>query len=277
MAKTRSKLLKDGKLHFYTGNKKATEKEAKQFINTNYKLVSPDKLDKDLKTYLGRVKGGKARYENSLTDKSGKYLPTATQKRAFKLIDIEKIKEAKGLHTIRDVFRETPELQKQFDKIINQTGVYVSYNTHQMFDKIKDYKGKTILINGKEVSKNNARKRLRDFASKTKRLYGAQDASLKFTYIGVDKLSIDLPTEKDYENFPEYEDFNENFEGDIMLYVSEPKKKESKKRSSGKNKPAKKTGTQSENIDYAQFKKNVAAMKENKFVPKNHKPKKKKK
>ena len=242
MAKTYTKVLKDGKIHFYTGNKKSTDTQAKQFIKENYtNFGKGEKLDAKQRQYLGQVKGGKARYENSLTDKSGRYLPKATQERAFKLVDIPELMKGGKYDTIRGYLKENPFIAEQFENIINQTGIHTYYNSHEIFDKIKTFKGKNFEVNGKATDKKNMIRRIRTFASELKRNYTSMDFSIKLSYVGVDKIKIEIPTPS---FFPEGSDeFNEIFgrEGEDIceVYVSEPnndKKKRKKKAAKGKGK-----------------------------------------
>lgn len=220
---------KDGKIHFHSGKKNATEAEIKKFISfeNNYKIIPKEKLNPELANYLNKVKGGKIRAEGQKNE--AKFLTKEQERIAKSKIDLAQIAKEKGLSSEGEIF-ENKELQTAYEKIMNYTGQHVFYNSHQMQGRMKSFTGSKIIINGKEVTKANGLRRLRSYLSKTQRAYGAVDGSVKFTYKGTDTLELTLPTDSQINEHESSEEFNEAFEGDCQIYTSDPKKKSKAKK-----------------------------------------------
>ena len=224
MAKIRTKQLKDGSIHFYTGNKKATETEAKKFIKENHELIDAKSLnDVSLRRYAGAVKGGIKRASMAITDGQGHFLSGSLQTKAAKNlgVDINALMSAKKVDNIHDLFAKTPELKQRFDKLVSDTGINYWHGANKVKDKLNDYSGK-IFINGVEYDAKNAYRKIRDKFSEIKRLTGNVDAALQFNYKGLSRLDIKLPTKKAIQNFMDSEGEDE-LEG-IEVYLSTKKK-----------------------------------------------------
>lgn len=203
--------FKDGKIHFYAGSKKADAKAIKQFIKLNHAIIDGKKLDAKQRQYLGQVKGGKNKAANTLVNSKGQFLPKNLQDKALKNlgIDIEKLREAKQVKTIRDIFKDNKELQKSFDNLIENTGLPFWYNPDKFLDKLSGYNGKHIFIvycdsetdagdfyslikGAKEVPKANALYEFNKYVKKLKRLYDFFDMSIMHLLVGVDKFYFGL-------------------------------------------------------------------------------------
>ena len=194
----RGKVLKSGKLAFYNGRYKADAKEVKNFIKKNYEIIDPTKLQADQKRYLGAVKGGKARAAQSLTTKNGRFLPQSLQKKALQNlgIDIEAMRKGKNLKTIREIFKDSPDLQKSFDKLISETGLELWYDSEKAVDKIQSYTGESIYINGVKVDRKEAVKRISSYAKKMKRKFDLYHPGVSFKlFYKNEELFINLDNE----------------------------------------------------------------------------------
>lgn len=218
----RTRKLKDGTIAFYDGNKKATEKQAKQFIKENTSLIDKDTLkDVGLRKYYGAVKGGQNRAKNALYDvKTGRMLSGSIQEKAIKNlgIDLERLSELKGVNNIRDLFKNAPEIKKRFDKL-QDTGISYWYAADKVKGKLETYTG-SIFINGKEYDAKNGWKKVRDTLSAIKREVGNIDAAIEFKYKGMNRLDIKLPSKSEIEEFEN----NGDIDG-IELYISSKGKK----------------------------------------------------
>lgn len=212
MAKTRSKEDKNGNLQFFTGRKKATKEEVKQFIKTNYEIIPKSKLSKEDAAYLGRVSGGHNRQKAALRSDSGTFIPQDLQKQLIKQmgVDIEKIREGKGFESYDQLFQGNDRLAKDF-KRIQSTGIERSHNKTTAAKKVKEFTGK-IFINGKEVTNENAARRVNSTMNKIKRHFGNIDASVKFRYKGTKELRINLPTDSQIGAFDDPREFLENYD-----------------------------------------------------------------
>jgi hypothetical protein len=226
--KTRTKVGKDGLLQFYTGRKKATDTEIKQFIKKNYEITPKEKLPKEYSQYLGRVKGGHNRQKQALRNEEGTFMPQDLQKQLVKQmgVDIEKIKEGRGFDSYDKLFKDLPNIQKQFERI-QSTGIERSHNKSTAAKKAMEFTGK-IFINGKEVTGKNAAKRLNSTFNKLKRQFGNIDASVKFRYKGTKELRINIPTDSIINEYDDSNEFLENYEHgeDWEIYGSDPNKYE---------------------------------------------------
>ncbi len=210
--KTRSS-IKNGKYVFHTGKKKATESEVKQYLKINHELkFSKAELDTQYSRYLGAVRGGHKRADNSLRDAEGSFIPKDLQEQLVKQlgIDIEKVREGKGFESYDKMFANHPAIKKQFDRI-QQTGIERTHNKSTAAKKIQEFKGK-IFINGKEVSNETAARRVNSTMNKLKRAFGSIDSSVKFRYKGVKELRINLPTQSVIDESDGIQEFLENYE-----------------------------------------------------------------
>ena len=199
MAKTRTREDKNGMLQFYTGNRKATKEEIKSFIKTNYEITPKEKLSKEYSQYLGRVKGGHSRQKQAIRDDSGTFLTKDAQNAlilALKRdmgINVPKIMEGSNIDSYDDIKKKNPKLAEDIERI-KTTGAERSHNKGTAAKKIMEFTGK-VFINGKEVSKETAARRINSTFSKLKRQFGNIDASVKFRYKGTKELRINLPTD----------------------------------------------------------------------------------
>lgn len=238
MAKTKSKLLKDGTLHFYTGSRKATQDEKKAFFRLNNNIVPPDKLDRDDRQLLGRIRGGINRQNNAVKYK-GMFIPKDLEKKALKNlgIDIEALKKASDTDTIGKLFEKMPEVKKQFDKLVSDTGITYWYNEKNLVDKINDFTGNKIMINDKQVTATNAVKRVNTFINKMRRnldLY-YPGIALRLNYVGINELHFTLPTENDISEIVDTGDA-EGFSDYMQLYFGQSKPVENEPKKKGKRK-----------------------------------------
>jgi len=190
----RSRILKDGKQHFYIGRKKANEKQVKEIIKLNYQILDPEKLKAKERQYLGAVKGGKKRAENSLSNSKGQFLPKDIEIKALKElgINLKALMEAKGAKNIREAFKGNKKLQKSFDKLIDETGLELFYNEDKALEKLTNFNGNKIFINGLDVDKQTAINKLTDFIGRLKRKFDLYypGVSVRFLYKGFNNKKL---------------------------------------------------------------------------------------
>lgn len=243
--------LKDGTIQFYNGSKKATIEETKQFIKANPSLIDKDSLKStELRKYLGAVKGGKKRAANSFYDEAGKFITKSMQTKFIKElkelpkkgIDIDKMIELHGVKNITELFKKVPKLKKALAALMSDVGIHQWFNMNNVYNKLEDYTGKTILLNDEETDHLNAVYFIEEAWLLGKNYLGAMDAAVLFTYKGMNKLILTIPVEDDFIN-EDYEDqgFRIVFEG-MEFYISTTKAENKKKsRLKKKKKSAAKT------------------------------------
>jgi hypothetical protein len=202
--KTRTKVGKDGLLQFYTGRKKATDTEIKQFIKKNYEITPKEKLPKYYSQYLGRVKGGHNRQAKALRTEAGVFMTKEMQAQIVKQtgIDVVKLSEKRGFKTVDELLKNDLITKIQYDEAIG-AGIEKSFNKTTAAAKVIEFEeklGGKIFINGKQVTAKNAALRLNRTFNKLKRQFGNLEASVKFRYKGRKELRINLPTDGQIEN-----------------------------------------------------------------------------
>lgn len=221
-----TKKLKDQTLRFYNGRRRATTEEAKKYIRENPSLINPKKLnDPELRKYAGRVKGGINRAKNALTDKGGKFLNADLQKKVIKRlgIDIEALKKAKNVDSLREVFADE-KLKERFNKLLD-TGIVAWLDSRAAIAKFDEYTDKEIVWNGEQIRPTQAAKRIHDLFRSARRNLDAVDVAFKLTFVGLDKVVVNLPKPSELEKYESAEDFNNKFQEEFIVYASEPKKK----------------------------------------------------
>jgi hypothetical protein len=187
---------KTGLLSFYNGRKKATESESKSFIKLNYDAINPETLSSDNRRYLGSVKGGKNRANSTLVDKGGRFLPKNIQDKALKTlgINVEALRKAKNLKSLRDVFRNNKELSDSFDRLIEDTGVELFYNdsNNKVIDKVKSYNGDVVIFNGEQMTATDASLEVSKYIKKLRRKFDLYypGVAICLLYRGINTLII---------------------------------------------------------------------------------------
>jgi hypothetical protein len=226
----RARKLKDGSISFFNGNRKATTEEAKNYIKEStkagLKVADTSQIkDPELRQYAGRVKGGVNRSKNALTDKEGKFLNADLQKKVIKKlgVDIEALKKAKDVDNIRDLFKDE-KLKKGFNKLLD-TGIVAWVDSRDAISKFDEYTDKEIIWNGEKIRPTQAAHRIHSLFRAARRNLDAVDVAFKITYVGLDKVIVNLPHPTDVEEYDDAETFNEDFQDSIIVYASDPKKK----------------------------------------------------
>lgn len=222
----RARKLKDGSIQFYDGNKKASKEQAKKYIKENTSIIpAKDLKDPELRQYAGRVKGGVNRAKNALTDKGGKFLNADLQKKVIRKlgVDIEALKKAKNVDSVRELFAEK-KLKERFNKLLD-TGIVAWLDSRAAIAKFDEYTDKEIVWNGKQIRPTQAAKRIHDLFRSARRNLDAVDVAFKLTFVGLNKVVVNLPHPTELEEYDSAEDFNEDFQGEFIVYASEPKKK----------------------------------------------------
>lgn len=211
------RLLKNGKQQAYIGRRKATEEEYKQYVKDNYKVVDRNVLPDNVREYFDRAKGGLIRRDNAITDNKGRLLSDKFKKQVEKQlgVSLDKIKEAKNLDRISDVFKDKG-IRDRFDKLLT-VGIDHYYNSHKLVDKINEANVKKFIVNGKEVTKEQAIKEVSDVIFAVKRAFDNVDMDLSIKFVGVDTMIINLPTKSQIKE-GDKKKLEDNF--DMHIYTS---------------------------------------------------------
>lgn len=219
----RRTIKKDGSYGFYDGRKKATTEQIKGHIKDNYQILDKDKLSKENSTYLGRVKGGKNRAANAITDSTGKMLPTKFKEQVEKKLGIklDELARLKGKSSIKELFKDDNELKEKFDKIL-ETGITMWYNSHKAVDKIMKANVKIYTLNGQETTKEEMADYVTDMFINIQNEFSGVDGAIQFTFKGLDELILVLPTKEEIET-KEKSELEDSY--DIQIYTSPLKKK----------------------------------------------------
>ena len=225
----RQKVLKDGKIHFYEGNKKASKEALKKYFRENIDKVKPEKLTKENAQYFGQIKGGLKRAKESKYQRvNGQFIGGNYARSARRLgIDLDALIKASGEKSLSDLFKKNIELKERFDEIMKGVGLAMWFSPENTIDLIHDYRGEAIEVNGNIVSKSDAKSRVNDTEKKLFRKYETVAQALKVSYVGAKKMTITLPEEIEFENLDEAE-FIEAFSEYYIIYVSGGKKKNKK-------------------------------------------------
>ncbi len=224
------RLLKSGKQQAYIGRRKATDEEYKQYVKDNYKVVDRNVLPDNVREYFDRAKGGLIRRDNAITDNKGRLLSDKFKKQVEKQlgVNLDKIKELKQLDRVSDVFKDK-SIKKRFDDLLT-VGIDHYYNSHKLVDKINEANVKKFIVNGKEVTRDQASKKVSDVIFAVKRAFDNVDMDLSIKFVGVDTMIINLPTKAQIKE-GDKKKLEDNY--DMHIYTSPIKTSKNGKKTGG--------------------------------------------
>ena len=216
---------KAGEAVFYTGRHRATDKEKKAFLKEHAQQPPPN-LNKADRQTLGRIKGGLARAAESKNARiDGKFIEGGYSRAAKRLgIDIQEIIKDAGAKNLKDFFSKNEGFKDAFDDIMNGVGLPMWFDGKTSDNAIKDFTGNKIIVNGKEVSKAQARALLSKTITDINLEFAPVSVALKLEFKGKDALIINLPELEYYEGADENE-FAETYSENFKIYTSSAKKK----------------------------------------------------
>lgn len=216
---------KAGQTNFYNGRNKATDKEVKQYLRDNINNLPPD-LDNKTRKIAGQIKGGLQRAKEAKNARvNGKFVEGDYARAAQRLgIDISEMIKDAGVGSLKELFRKNEGLEEAFTDIMAGVGLPMWFNAKASDNVIKDFTGSTILVNGNEVTKAQARGLLSKTITEINREFAPVDMSLKMEFKGKGLLIIDLPELEYYEGSSENE-FAEFYGERFKIYTSSKKEK----------------------------------------------------
>lgn len=221
---TKARVLKDGKVHLYTGRKKATEKEIKAYLRANLDTIEKGALSKDLARKYGQIKGGVKRFESAKESRiKGRYVDTGYLRAAKRMgIDLDAMVKASGEKSLNDLFEKNKGLEESFKKLMSGVGLAMWHAPEKVIDIITDYKGREIIINGETYNKTKAKAIVRQVEQEVFREYEPVSQAIKVSFKGTDQMLLDLPEYAHYEG-TSVEEFIEVYSNFYQIYVSTKK------------------------------------------------------
>jgi len=219
MAKEReikSRLLKDGNIHYYKSGKRLNESEKKQFFKSqiNASGFEPERLSKEDRQLFGRIKGGVAAANKAIRLDNGQIVRGDIGRAAMKLgIDLYEGLKATGFKTLKELEENKPDFFAALDEYLRKGSATNWYNPQNAKDLISDYRGKDVMLNGVKVSKAQAKNAISKFNQELLHALGsgAYQSAIKFTFSGTDQLKFELPDIDDLQDGITIQEFNDEY------------------------------------------------------------------
>lgn len=230
----RERLLKDGTVKYYAGNRNLTHDEKKTFFKSQIKSAGfqPERLSADDRKLFGRIKGGVAATSRAVRLDDGRIIKRDIGKAAKKLgVDLDAGLKATGYKTLRELEENKPEFFKAINNYLNSGTVSNWHRVDSMKENISDFRGSTIILNGEKVSKSTAKNELSKFNTELLQKLGsdAYQVTTRMQIKGSDVLEFSLPDLDDLDDEINIFEFNEMFgdndTGSVRVYGSPTPKK----------------------------------------------------
>lgn len=221
--------LKDGNIHFYAAGRKLTPAQKKEFFKSQIDKTGfeADRLSKEDRQLLGRIKGGISAANKAVRLSNGQIVKRDIAKAAKKLkIDLEAGLKATGFKTLKELETAKPEFFAALNEYLEKGRVVNWYNVGDTKDNIADFRGKDIILNGVKVSKSTAKNRVSEFNQELLHILGsdAYQSAIKITFNGIDSLEITLPEIDDIPYGITVSEFNDLFgddnDGNVKVFGS---------------------------------------------------------
>lgn len=230
MAKKINKLtartLKSGEIRIYEGRKVADKAAKKAFFRENLQNVDRSKLSKEDALLFSRVKGGVSRSQGS--DKfrvKGQFVGEGYKRAAKKIgIDLDKLIDASGEKNLGALFAKNEGLKESLDSLLSGVGLAMWHSPQKAMDIVNDYRGESISINGKQVTKSQAKSLIRKTETAIFRKFDTVDQAVKLNFVGSKQMNIRLPDIDDLDEYESEADFAEDNSEFYTIFVSGGKK-----------------------------------------------------
>jgi hypothetical protein len=229
--KLTQRTLKSGEIRFYSGRKLATKEDKRHFFKSNTDLDIKG-LSKEDRQFFGRIKGGLKRAKQAGTRINGKFIEGKYDRASQKLkrlgVDIDALIKIKGVKSLKELFEKEQEIKKSLEDIMSGVGLHNWYSPEDAINIIKDYLGKSIIVNGNTVDPLEAIDIISTNQAALKEYFDFFRSSIRISFVGTEKMIINTPTVDNLEYFDEDDvsEFNREYgneeNGMVQLYKSNP-------------------------------------------------------